>query len=220
MKKYLNSINYECRPLRNKIRLNWISFFKKMPLDKSISKLDWKSAPIKDVYLRRKFPDYFWAGVRKYNLDDPKFFCTDADLKKITNIDLKIIEKIVTKEDNQTVLSVNSSFLAMLKGMHLIWKIVKNNGTILLVNHGGPLDDQAHMSLTEILIGNQVRRSQLPKSQLPKNFQIIDVEKDENKKKKKKKVVNPLKHFGSKYAAQILVKILLILSVKKRLLQP
>jgi len=45
----------------------------------------------------------------------------------------------------------------------MIWTVVKNNGKIAFVNHGGPQDERAHLSLIDLLVQTQIKPKAVPR---------------------------------------------------------
>jgi hypothetical protein len=54
-------------------------------------------------------------------------------------------------------LNLRHWFLNLLRAMHLVWTIAKNNGRVMLVNHGTSFDYQAHLRMVDLLIPCQLR---------------------------------------------------------------
>ena len=117
--------------------------------------------------------------------------------KSKISFDLKIFKSkpLLCWRSELAFLNLRTYFLNVIKAMHLVWTVAKNNGNIVLVNHGGPLDSQAHLNAVSLSLKHQIQSTMVPRIKLPahimKTFISRNVTKNCDKSKKVKKSLKP-----------------------------
>lgn len=117
------------------------------------------------------FNTYYLSSKPKQTLVSKKTTTINNKPTLGHNLNLKLgiflhnfkIESLLCWRSDIWYLNLRCGFLNLISACHMIWTVVKNNGKIAFVNHGGPQDEKAHLSLIDLVTQTQIQAKAVPR---------------------------------------------------------